>query len=168
MKGEARAALLFAIAVAIGCATENAADRQEVMRQVQRHEPADAAQAAVILSVRGRWVADIEATLRVNPPEARGEIRRDMEAHPLELEVTETDYISRTPTKTVWDKYNVVRVDGQTVEIELLAPAGEKEPVATTVPATGERHARLRVVDGRLMIRNKGWLTVVMSRAVAR
>ena len=107
----------------------------------------------------GRWVIDVEATMQANAfhdEEARRLLRRELEANPFELEITDREYTSRGPVKTNWDLYTLAAVEGDTVTIRLKSPQSE---------APGrERKVKLRVRDGRLVIRPMSTLPVVMTR----
>ena len=110
----------------------------------------------------GTWVFDLEATLAESPlyPEdVRATMRRDAEAQRFELRITDREYVSRSRSKTVADRYSVLAVDGDgTVTIALSA--ADDQPREQR-----DRSATLRLrEDGKLLIYTRGELTAVMSR----
>lgn len=108
----------------------------------------------------GDWVVDLDATLLENarlPDAVLAAIKRDLTQFPFELTITDHEYVSRSRVKTNADHYTVLEADGESVTIALSSADG--------AAAARGRTTRLRNRQGKLLIKGRGPVTVVMSRA---
>jgi len=149
---------LSLLVFAIGCHADSTPDQQSAARQIeaQLHQD-EAARINAMKPMRGLWSSDLDATLAENSALAAqvlGAIRADLESYPIDLKITDQDYISRTRMKTIRDKYLVQYVDGGTVHLQLTGAAGDQPG----------RQVIVHVRDGHLIIENASPFRAVFSR----
>lgn len=95
----------------------------QLITRPRRYAHLPAIQQAVI----GNWRSSVRATLDLNehaPRRWRDEVADNLERHPIELRVSDVDYISRTSIKTVHDRYRIEEIKGSSLEVSLVSGYG--------------------------------------------
>ncbi len=148
----------FLLAVLAGCRSDPPRVQEAVWRQVQGHDRAEAL-ADPVRRMRGHWFVDRRATLLENehlPAEQLARLDDDLRAFPFELEITDSQYVSRSWAQVNADHYSVLSADEARILIRLHGPDGRDDGRV--------RHVRLTLRNDQLLITPEPWFTCVLTR----